>query len=281
MTQKEFLEEMHSFLEEKYSDLSWYKQQILEILSIFHSICEKNNIPYFVAYGSLLAQVRDDGFIPWDSDFDVCVPINVVSRLIQILEMELPESFFVESNFHDREYPYFQMRIGKKGKDINLLHLDVFYMIGLPKESKKKYQKSASNLFYLRMNRAYLSKLFKCKKTPMVILRIVVYFLRTRAISFKSIEKKFNKIAYKYDYNLTEWVGIFCDSEDVYPKNIIEPVKIKEYHGRKMMIPNDEIAALNIMYKDYKTYLPIEKRFEEFYNWVKREDRVFEEKIEW
>ena len=43
----------------------------LEIVEKLIEICDKINVNYYVAYGSLIGVVRHKGFIPWDDDFDV------------------------------------------------------------------------------------------------------------------------------------------------------------------------------------------------------------------
>ena len=42
-----------------------------EILKFLDAFCRKNNLTYFLMYGSLIGAVRDKGIIPWDDDFDV------------------------------------------------------------------------------------------------------------------------------------------------------------------------------------------------------------------
>ena len=40
----------------------------LNIMKKIHHFCEKNDIVYYLSFGTLIGAVRHDGFIPWEYD---------------------------------------------------------------------------------------------------------------------------------------------------------------------------------------------------------------------
>lgn len=51
--------------------LEEYKDVVYNILHYIKTVCEENDIVYYIAYGTLLGAVRHKGFIPWDDDIDI------------------------------------------------------------------------------------------------------------------------------------------------------------------------------------------------------------------
>ena len=76
----------------------------LEILAYIDSFCKKNNISYFINYGTLLGAVRHKGFIPWDDDIDISMDrehynmfiekFNQDSSKYKILSLDTDKTYF-------------------------------------------------------------------------------------------------------------------------------------------------------------------------------------------
>lgn len=69
---------------------------LLKIMLEFDRICDKHNLDYVLAFGSMLGAVRHGGFIPWDDDIDVFMERDQYLMLVEILKKELREPFYFQ-----------------------------------------------------------------------------------------------------------------------------------------------------------------------------------------
>ena len=65
------------------------QEKILEIFKEIVKVCNKYDIPYYAIGGTCLGAVRHKGFIPWDDDMDIAIPIEDIDRFIKIAKKEL------------------------------------------------------------------------------------------------------------------------------------------------------------------------------------------------
>ncbi len=48
----------------------------LELLEEFSKVCEAHNLTWYAMFGTLLGAMRGEGFLPWDDDVDVVMPVE-------------------------------------------------------------------------------------------------------------------------------------------------------------------------------------------------------------
>lgn len=272
MNEQEFLDESLQFVKKMYFEFLEIRKISYEIFNIFNNICINNNIKYFVAFGTLLGQIRDGGMIPWDPDIDVCVPINTVQQLIYVLKNELPTDYFFESNFTHRNFPYYQMRIGKKGYSLDYIHVDIFYLIGAPEGKELEDFKNENKNLYKQRNYLFLSqqKLVNNKSKFYQIAKIIFYKILSKFATKHALDKKFKKLSNMYDYNSSKQLYVFCECGTDFDISDIEPIQIKNINDKNIGMPSNPFNILNKCYKDFKSYLPINQRFFEMLNWLKQ-----------
>lgn len=78
----------------------------LQGLKKFHDYCEKNNLRYYLCYGTLLGAVRHKGFIPWDDDIDVVMPRSDYDALISQKKLIDSENWELLSINSEKKYKF-------------------------------------------------------------------------------------------------------------------------------------------------------------------------------
>lgn len=79
--------------------------QMFKLLQIFKRLCEENELQYYIMGGTLLGAVRHKGFIPWDDDADVSMPLRDFLKF-QKLADKLPNDIVIQSEENDLLYPF-------------------------------------------------------------------------------------------------------------------------------------------------------------------------------
>jgi lipopolysaccharide cholinephosphotransferase len=64
----------------------------LELMKEVRDICEQNQLTYWIDGGTLLGAKRHNGFIPWDDDVDICLPIPDYFQLLELLQEKITHS---------------------------------------------------------------------------------------------------------------------------------------------------------------------------------------------
>lgn len=137
----------------------------LDILKYIKTQCEKYNLRYYLAYGTLLGAVRHKGFIPWDDDIDIHMPREDYDKLIE-LEYNNPDSKYkLLSPKYNKDYYYsFAKMVDnetileetglKQIKELGV-YVDIFPLDYIKKKGALKV-KIERFLFFIRMAPAFI-----------------------------------------------------------------------------------------------------------------------------
>ena len=246
-----------------------YKRIPFEILIHFADFCEKNNIRYSLAYGTLLGAIRHKGFIPWDDDIDVIMPRADYERF--------------KTLYHSERYPFSDMTINKhhatamgkvydsqtffyfhKIKRSYGLFIDVFAVDNFPANVKERLRWQKWTRFLISLNivkQADMKGVLYTRKSFLGKARILLYKLLPIPKTF--VQKRISILSQKYDASPTGLVGITmsCDNPfDTYPANFFEEYVDVEFEGRSFKAIRQYDKWLRICYGDYMQLPPVEKR---------------------
>ena len=102
-----------------------------DILRNIIVIAKQENLTYFAMFGTLLGAIRHGGPIPWDYDVDLYVPENEIEHFVDVLGKRLPDKYWVNYR-NEGGVPQKFPRVGLKGYETELLHVDIFRMAAVP-----------------------------------------------------------------------------------------------------------------------------------------------------
>ena len=118
---------------------------MLEMLVEFDTICQKHNLKYWLDSGTLLGAVRHKGFIPWDDDIDLSMPVEDYRKFKEIAQDELSTNIFFQTKESDPnfKFDYIKLRSNRasivefheEGKEVGYhqgVFVDIFPMLTLP-----------------------------------------------------------------------------------------------------------------------------------------------------
>lgn len=252
------------------------KLQLLElkIAEEIKRICEKNNIKYFLMWGSLLGAVRHGGFIPWDDDMDFGMLREDYDRFIEVCKTDLDKRFFIQTWDTDPEYPFAYAKIrlvethfienfSQSSKMNNGIFVDVFPFDNVPHSA---FAKCVQGIKYYACTRILWIKkgMGKSMQNESFIKRMKynVFLLVSKPFPYKIVKKRFKQIQIRYNKTKEENI---VPAWNAYRKMIIrrewaENLEHIQFETTKFPAFKKKEDFLTYTYGDYMTPPPIEKR---------------------
>lgn len=84
---------------------------ILSIFKYIDVLCRENKIPYYAIGGTCIGAIRHKGFIPWDDDLDIAIPIEYYDRFLELAAKSLPDHLEVFNGWRIKKYPHLFSKI--------------------------------------------------------------------------------------------------------------------------------------------------------------------------
>lgn len=239
------------------------KKILFEILVYMDNVCRKNDIKYSLGEGTLLGAVRHKGFIPWDDDIDILMTRENLEKFLSLHQDGRYKIFHENKDCNywnsvarlsDETTSVFfgNNRFSKHGLWVGLTPVDY-----IPDDEYKwnKHKKKIS--FWVKLCRqkagfAYIDEGF---------WGIMERFL-FRFTTIMPYARRFKKVITRFDGQPTKRL---CKLNIRYepfiiPAYVFDGYTELEFEGQKFMAISHYDEYLKLMYGDYMTPPPPEKR---------------------
>lgn len=236
--------------------LDQVKSIAANILKETDSICRKNNLTYFVFYGTLLGTVRHKGFIPWDDDVDIIMPRKDYDKLIGLFKNNIGRLRVICPEYDkDTIYPHGKIvdtdtelfvkgyrHVRGYGIGIDVFPID--YMLDDESENKKRIKKA-----FLMRRLIEHSAATTIGKTQSFVQRIkrCIAFIASRFVNTYRMICKLN--TYNKENGVSSFMGVAWETS--FPVEKLFPPQNLEFEGFEVYAPNDSDYCLKLLYGDY------------------------------
>ena len=264
-------------------NLDEYKDIILQILIKTDKICRENGLAYSISYGTLLGAVRHKGYIPWDDDIDIVMPMKDFYKLVSIVNAgDYGIKIWWCENNENFCFPFGKIcatnTVIKEGnlKEIEGYgaYVDLFPLVKIPNKKRPRrwnlmnrmcsysyllnYTKSSSRIkTMIRASEFYVSRFINGNKCAKRIVN-----------SSKRINEKVERYDLEYCYE-NVW-----ESRSKFPKDMFSNQSEVEFEEHTFLGPNNPDKILQMQYGDYMKLPPVEQRVSHHYLqcWVKDQE---------
>lgn len=262
-------------------DLKKLQQVELDMLRTVDAFCRKHDIGYFLDGGTCIGAVRHGGFIPWDDDIDLGMMREDYERFVRLFEEEPPEGYSIHTFQNTKNYSYMFAKVYREGTKFlaresldagldSCIYLDVFaYDYVNPAMDEGELAKC--------INRAMLwQRMIYLYYTPNPAIQPTASFRALKRVlcrgAHKAVRLLFSPeaLAAKYDRfvariaeggspEASERICCVQDFGSLRTDDVLPPQAVA-FEGEPFLAPRDIDAYLTMMYGDYMTLPPEDKR---------------------
>ncbi|MDO4413638.1 MAG: LicD family protein [Erysipelotrichaceae bacterium] len=246
-----------------------------EILKVLDDICKKENLQYYLAAGTLLGAVRHHGFIPWDDDVDVIMPVDDFIKFNEVAKKHLGDQYFLQTSKTDPDYGYLFTKIRKNGTTLmspwernNPGHhgvwVDIFPII--PINNKMDYYVKKTTVRFsnfLCMNDVLFNYNYEylVKRSNPILMKAIAIMRKTPADARKRLHLKIQKALLKSNPKASSVGIIWTNITLVVPKHLFDgKPEMLTFETQKFPVMPEYDEFLTRQYGDYMTPPPENQR---------------------
>ena len=259
--------------------LSRLQEAELDILSVIDGICRKNHLQYFLESGTLLGAVRHGGFIPWDDDIDIGMPIDDYRRLIEIAPDAFPEGYSLHTCENTPDFAAQFAKVYRDGtrfltdETIAAGHVQGIFVDILPFSAVSEDEVAAQSQCRKAVRWQRVSYLYytshpnipsSAHLRPVLVAGCwVAHYLVRLFLSPARIHRNFMRAFVSADGTFPDsdrWTSMSYANWGIFEKRWIFPTRPISFCGREFMGVAMPDAYLTCEYGDYMTLPPVDDR---------------------
>lgn len=241
----------------------------IDLLIQFDKVCKKHGLKYWLLGGSALGAVRHRGFIPWDDDVDVGMMREDYNKLLSLKD-EFAHPYFLQTPYTDPEFFYAFSRLRNSNtlylsepfryQKINHgIPLDIFPYDEVEKSSaaEERFNRIMSliveNSTYMRMSHPALDARNKERVAHYAGGNPLERYEQIQLLSALDNGRDCSHIWFPTG-------GVYGYERTTFPKSQFSDLKMMSFEGFEFPVPIKVDEMLKIVYGDYMTMPPKDKR---------------------
>lgn len=242
----------------------------LHLLHVFDRICRENNLIYCLSGGTLIGALRHNGFIPWDDDLDVAMPMKDFKKFLKMAPKILPQDVTLQkpgdeprsgyrfAKLRDAYSFFYEPHVRVPTIAPSGIYLDIFPYEdcpAIPESFRRKirwltsafYEHQLKNLFKMTECPILLGWWFYCK----ALCCSIAHLLLRGFWHFLQLVLPCRNVCFLLD---------FWEAKLNIPKAWLNDMPTHRFEDGDFPVPHHADEALQQRYGDWRTPLPPDQR---------------------